>query len=162
MSAAVSRAAEEQKNLNLTSDGLWEGSGNNGTRYGGLMALTRRRRAHTLTNVSPEDAALMRQASKRVLLDLMRDPANCSGVDWTILTNEIVQTYAADLANFLMMLHRFDEVPLKNETALRQWFVEVRDQTHSFLLPFLEFPSQASEEDWTRESIFFKDTFARC
>jgi hypothetical protein len=162
MSAAISQAEEEQQNLNLTKEGLWKGPGSNGTRFGGLTALTRRRRVHTLGDVSPEDAATMRDDSERVLLDLISNPTNCSGIDWTIITNEIVQTYADDLASFLKMLQTFGKVSKKNETALRDWVVEVRDQTHSFLLPFLEFPNTTSEEDWKRDSTLFKDTFSRC
>jgi hypothetical protein len=162
MSAALSRAAEEQKSLNLTKEGLWKGPGDNGTRLGGLTALTRRRRAHTLVDVSPHDAAIMREDSERVLLDLIQNPTNCSGMDWTIATNEIVQTYASDLASFLRMLLKFKAASTKNETALRDWVVVVRDQAHSFLLPFMEFPSKISAEDWKRSSTLFKITFSRC
>ena len=163
MSAALSRAGEEQKNLNLTKEGLWMGPGNNGTRVGGLTALTRRRRVHTLGDVSSEDAATMRGDSERVLRDLISKPTNCSGMDWIIITNEIVQTYATDLASFLKILHRFEDISKKNETAIRGWVVEARDQTHSFLLPFLQFPNKSSEEDWTtRDSQLFKATFSRC
>jgi hypothetical protein len=162
MSAATARNGEEQKNLNLTEDGLWMGPGDNGTRLGGLASLTRRRRAHTLGNVLPEDAATMREDSERVLLDLMSNPTNCSGMDWTIITNEIVQTYAADLASFLKLLQRFEDISNKNETAVRDWVVQVRDQTHSFLLPFLVFPNQTSDDNWKRDSQLFKITFSRC
>jgi hypothetical protein len=162
LSAAVSRAEKEQKSLNLTKDGMWMGPGSNGTRFGALTALTRRRRAHTLGDVSPENAAAMRADSERVLLDLISNPTNCSGMDWTVITNEIVQTYAADLASFLKILQRFEDVSKKNETAVRDWVVKVRDQTHSFLLPFLEFPNKTSDADWKRDSALFRDTLSRC
>ena len=162
MSAALSQALKERKNLNLTSNGLWEGPGDNGTRYSGLTALTRRRRAHTLGAVSPEDAAIMRHDSERVLLDFISNPTNCSGMDWSTLTNDIVQTYAADLASFHKLLQRFENLSLTNETSVRKWAVEIRDQTHSFLLPFLEFSSKQSDEYWKRDSSLFKTTFSRC
>ena len=139
------------------------GPGQNGSRLNALIALTRRRRAHTLVDVSPEDAAAMRTDSERALLDFITTSAtNCSGIDWIIVTNEIVQTYAADLASFLKMLHRFEGMSKKNETELRQWAVEIRDQTHSFLLPFFGFPDTTTNDVWERSSTLFKDTFARC
>jgi hypothetical protein len=162
LSAAIARNQAEQKSLNLTEEGLWKGPGDNGTRYAGLTALTRRRRAHHLGGLSPEDAAIMRQDSERVLLDLINNPSNCSGMDWTIVTNEIVQTYATDLANFLKMLQTFPDNSLKNETEVRNWVWQVRDQTHAFLLPFLEYPEHTSDEDWKRSSPLFANTFSRC
>ena len=162
MSATMARAKEEQKALNLTKEGLWKGPGSNGTRLSGLTALTRRRRGHTLGHVSPEDAAVMKDDSEHVLRDLITNPTNCSGMDWSIMTNEIVRTYANDLASFLKLLQTFEKVSKKNETALRGWVVEVRDQTHSFLLPFLEFPDKVSRKDWKRNSVLFKDTFSLC
>ncbi|RFU29620.1 hypothetical protein B7463_g6684, partial [Scytalidium lignicola] len=162
MSTAISRAAEEQKNLNLTKEGFWAGPGSNGTRSQGLAALTRRRRAHTLTNTSLEDATIIREDSERVLLHLLSNSENCSGMDWTVLTNEIVQTYATDLASFLKVLQTFDGPTKKNASEVRDWAARVRDRTHSFLLPFLEYPNKTSEESWMVNSTLFKDTYLRC
>lgn len=161
-SVAISRAEEEQKNFNLTKEGLWLGPGSNGTRLDSLTALTRRRRAHTLSAVSSDDAIVMREDSERVSLELISSQANCSGMDWSIITNEIVQTYASDLASFLKMLQTFDSATKKNETALREWVIKVRDQTHAFLIPFLEYPPEPSESNWKRDSSLFNDTFSRC
>lgn len=161
-SAAISRAVEEQKRLNLTAQGLWTGPGSNGTRSDALTALTRRRRAHTLTNASLDDATMMREDSERVILHLLSNPANCSGMDWTVLTTEIVQTYATDLASFLEKLQAFDHLLKTNRTELREWAAGVRDRTHSFLLPFLEYPNKTDEESWMTNSTLFNDTYSRC
>jgi hypothetical protein len=160
--AATFRAAKEQHYLNLTVDGLWSGPGTNGTRLDGLTALTRRRRAHTLSGVSSEDAIVMRRDSEEILLNLLSNLGNCSGMDWTTVANEIVQTYAADLFTFLKTLQTFNSITKKNETALQEWIGKVRDQTHLFLIPFFQYPQEPSKADYKRGSIIFSETFSRC
>jgi hypothetical protein len=40
---------------------------------------------------------------------------------------------------------------------------DVRDQTHTFLVPFLQYPDEEDDKSlWTRDSTLFKDTYARC
>lgn len=162
LSQAVPRAAEEQKTLNLTKDGLWTGPGNDGTREDALEALKRRRRVHTLEHVATSDAAIMRAHSERVLKDLLSPfPANCSGIDWATITNDIVQTYAAPLLTFLKVLQQYPEA--HNHTAVGLWMMDIRDQTHTFLVSFLQYPdSPTDSEIWTRESTLFTDTYSLC
>ncbi|CZR66552.1 uncharacterized protein PAC_16453 [Phialocephala subalpina] len=164
LSQAIPRAKEEQKSLNLTKEGLWAGPGEVGIRGKTLQALTRRRRLHDLQDITPSDAATMRQNSEKVLRDLLSDsPANCSGIEWTAMTNDIVQTYGSSLFNFLHALEKFENITVTNKTLLRGWMVDVRDQTHAFLLPFLEYPDEdASEDVWVRDSSLFKATYSRC
>ena len=165
MSQAIPRAQEEQKSLNLTENGFWNGPGRNGTRSVALTALTRRRRSHTLEDISPTDAALMRADSERVLFHLLGEPANCSGMDWYVVTNEIVQTYAGPLFSFHQNLKNFEELHYKNETALRDWMIAVRDDTHSFLLPFIQYPNEGistSKDHYSPASKLFNDTYPRC
>ena len=161
-SSALSRAEMEREALNLTIDGLWKGPGNSATRNEGLTFLTRRRRAHTLANVSTSDATIMREDSERVLAELMTTSPNCSGLDWTITTNEIVQTYAQPLASFLKTLQSFSSLPTNNDTALKNWMTSLRDDTHSFLLPFLLYPEGTDKHFWKKDSKLFRDTYARC
>lgn len=161
LSQALPRAAEEQKTLNLTKDGLWTGPGKSGTRAESLEALKRRRRLHTLEYVTTTDAAIMRANSERVLKDLLSpSPVNCTGIDWTTLTNEIVQTYAAPLLAFLKFLQQYPDS--HNHTALELWMTDIRDQTHTFLVPFLQYPESTDSKIWTRESTLFKDTYSLC
>jgi len=162
LSQALSRAAEEQKSLNLSKDGLWTGPGNNVTRGDSLEALKRRRRLHTLEQISPSDAATMRANSERILKDLLSPlPVNCSGIDWSALTNDIVQTYASALLSFLKTLQQFPQS--HNQTSLQAWITEIRDQTHTFLVPFIQYPDEFTDpEIWTRESTLFRDTYAFC
>ncbi|KAE8441081.1 hypothetical protein EG329_005876 [Mollisiaceae sp. DMI_Dod_QoI] len=164
LSQAIPRAKEEQKSLNLTKDGLWTGPSEKGARASALQSLTRRRRLHTLEDVTPSEAAIMRANSERVLRDLLSEsPANCSGIDWSVMTNDIVQAYGTGIFNFLNTLEKFDNVTIANGTAVREWMIDVRDQTHNFLIPFLEYPDDdASEDVWVRDSSLFKATYSRC
>jgi hypothetical protein len=161
---AASRAKEEGETLNLTADGYWAGPAKNDSRSEALNSLTRRRRSHTLDSVTALDAALMRKKSETVLRDLLSpSPANCSGIDWNIMTNEIVSTYAGRLNILLKSLERHEQLPKSNETALKDWLASIRQQTHDFLLPFLEYPDEDADDTIrTRESNLFKETYSRC
>ncbi|RDW89704.1 hypothetical protein BP6252_01736 [Coleophoma cylindrospora] len=166
-SAESAHAKIEQKSLNLTSDGFWKGPGANGSKKEGLTHLTRRRRAHTLGDVSVNDAITMKEASEAAFHELLSSSPNCSGMDWSGMTNEIVQRNSGYLDGLAQMLQKYEELPvtiIKNQTAIQAWMKNFRDQTHSFLLPYLEYPSASkqSEEKWSRSSELFKATYARC
>lgn len=162
-SQSIPRSKEEQKLLNLTGDGTWAGPGKDASRIGALQALTRRRRSHTLEHISPSDAAIMRSNSERVLRDLLLpSPKHCSGIDWSIMTNDIVQSYAGSLYRFLSTLERYENSS-RIQTLLRKWMIDVRDDTHAFIMPFLQYPDQDKEKDvWSRNSALFKTTYSRC
>ncbi|TVY50775.1 Uncharacterized protein LCER1_G007280, partial [Lachnellula cervina] len=161
---ALARAREERKVLNLTTDGHWLGPTHNDSRSEALKALTRRRRSHALDGVTGPEAAFMRNNSERVLRDLLSSsPANCSGVDWNVMTNDIVGTYAGRLKILLKSLHKHEQLPKSNQTALTNWLSSIRQQTHDFLLPFLEYPEEEADEAiWTRESDLFRKTYSQC
>ncbi|KAE9367191.1 hypothetical protein N431DRAFT_83506 [Stipitochalara longipes BDJ] len=163
LSEALPRAVDEQKSLNLSTDGLWTGPGSDGIREGALEALKRRRRLHTLEHVTTADAAIMRSHSERVLKDLLSPaPANCSGIDWSTITNDIVQNYASSLLTFLKALRQYPHP--SNRTEVKIWMTDIRDQTHTFLVSFLQYPDMdpPDEDIWTRESPLFKDTYSLC
>jgi hypothetical protein len=159
---ALARAEDEQMYLNLTKDGLWKGPGNDGTRYVGLTALTRRRRVHTLEYVNELDASVMREDSERALLDLLHQPSTCSGMDWTGLANEIVRTYSGSLSDFLKLIQRSDKISMSNQTALRKWMDSIRDNSHTFLVPFLQYPNETLNETVLETSALFQETYSRC
>lgn len=154
------------KALNFTDDGRWLGPGKDNSgkkdRIIALESLTRRRRQHSLHSVTPEEAAIMREDSERVLRSLISSDSDvCSGIDWVLLANEIVQNYASALLVFKRTLSEFEEVS-RNKTALQQWMALVRDKSHTFLLPFLEYPSDNKKEIWERGSQLYNDTYSRC
>jgi hypothetical protein len=50
-----------------------------------------------------------------------------------------------------------------NQISLQAWMADVRDQTHTFLVPFLQYPdSSAGGKTWSRKSALFKDTYSLC
>lgn len=162
-SQAIARLEQERESLNLTKDGLWMGSKYHADRSASLAALTRRRETHTLEDVTHADAVAMKADSERVLLDLLSQSSNCSGMDWTAMANEIVRTYSHPLSIFLQAIRRYDHLPISNQTTLREWMVVIREQTHGFLAPFLQYPNGPPEENiWKRDSVLFRETYSYC
>lgn len=163
-SKAAARAEDEQKSLNLTKEGYWIDHYTAGNRYQALTALTRRRRLHTLKNVTITEAALMRHNSERVLREFLAGSSdNCTGLDWHGLSNEIVQTYARPLSTFLGALKGFGNATASNQTTLRTWMADIRDQSHNFVLPFLEYPKpDAARYVYKRDSELFNKTYTLC
>ncbi|KAF7959052.1 hypothetical protein EAE96_002569 [Botrytis aclada] len=163
-SQAKARGLVERETLNLTSEGFWRAdTEDENARVTALNALMRRRRFHTLDDISTDDAAIMKVDSERVLNNLLGQSSNCTGIDWTAMTNGIVQTYASPLAQLLQTLKTYPSVPPSNKTAERKWMTSIRDQTHSLLLPFLEYPSPTENPSiWQRDSTLFQTTYSRC
>ncbi|PVH79330.1 hypothetical protein DL98DRAFT_549702 [Cadophora sp. DSE1049] len=156
------RMLKEQKVLNLTSKGFWTGPSSGGKRSTALESLTRRRRQHALKNITSSDAAVMRANSERVMRDrLAKGDDKCSGVDWSVLTNDIVQTYSSPLLKLSKTLQKFAN-HTNNSSVLREWMSDVRQQTHMFVLPFLEYPEDADEGTWKRGSRLFNKTYSFC
>ncbi|RAL63305.1 hypothetical protein DID88_004381 [Monilinia fructigena] len=109
---AISRAVLESETLNLTSEGFWAGVlDDEDSRATALNALMRRRRSHTLNDVSTDEAAIMKEDSERVLENLRGQSVNCSGIDWTAMTNEIVRKYASPLVELLHSLQNYSSIP---------------------------------------------------
>lgn len=158
------RAKEERRSLNLTESGLWNGSDEDESRLDALKALTRRRRSHYLGDVTTREAALMRANSERVLRDLLDSfPQNCSGIGWSVIANDIVQSYAGPLFSFARTLQKYRNLTTNNETFIKDYFADLRGQTHAFLLPFLEYPSDnVNKLIWTRNSPLFNETLSKC
>ncbi|KAF7949456.1 uncharacterized protein EAE97_002965 [Botrytis byssoidea] len=163
-SQAKARGIVERETLNLTSEGFWKADlGDENERMTALNALMRRRRSHTLDDISTDDAAIMKEDSERVLKNLLSQSSNCTGIDWTTMTNGIVQTYASPLAQILQTLQNYSSIPPSNNTAERKWMSSIRDQTHSLLLPFLEYPSPKEDPSiWQLDSTLFQTTYSRC
>ena len=160
---ALARAEREQISLNLTKGGLWMGPGDDGTRSVGLTMLTRRRRAHTLVAVSEFDAGVMKKDSEKALFDLLHGSSNCSGMDWTSLANKIVRTYSGPLSELLKLIQKYDGNIMSNQTAVREWMDSIRERSHSFLIPFLQYPNEFPKDTIrATSSALFRETYSRC
>ncbi|PQE32506.1 serine kinase protein [Rutstroemia sp. NJR-2017a WRK4] len=160
----MARAERERKALNLTSAGYWMGGKDETSRADELKALTRRRRSHTsLSDISIADASIMRADSERVLKNLIGHSEGCTGANWHVMTNEIVQTYSSQLFELLQTLQNCTSLSASNASEQRSWMVSVRDQTSFFVLPFLEYPPPESPKTiWTRGSSLFNTTLSDC
>ncbi|KAI5927190.1 hypothetical protein F4810DRAFT_433674 [Camillea tinctor] len=148
------RALDERAAFNLTTEGFWHGAEN---RTLALQDLLRRRRYHHLENATAHEAALMRSASEHALRQILEGDGTCSGTDWTQLTNEIVRITATHLQELRAALSRY---PRSNDSSVRKWMIDVRAQSHSFLVGYLEYPTDASL--WAVDSALFRATHARC
>lgn len=157
----ANRAAADEKSLNLTSSGLWEGPGEHGNRTTAIKQLTRRRRYHHLGMSTPKEAALMRSNSERALRSLLASENECSGADWTLITSEIVARTTNQLGMLDTKLASFP-VHANNETEVYKWIFDLRAQSHLFLIPFLEYPEEITRRTWSTSTAYYRETHARC
>lgn len=164
---SLSRAADERARLNLTAEGLWDGpggqQGGGGNRLVALKQLARRRRFHHLGDVGPEEAALMREDSERVLRSLLGPgDINCSGADWVQITSEIVHRTTDHLEMVDVKLVSFPSSEPHNETAVAEWLYDLRAQIHLFMVGYLEYPPTIGRDTWSTGSQLYKETHSRC
>lgn len=157
----ATRALDEQRSLNLTSQGLWAGPGAQGNRTKAIKQLARRRRHHHLGNVTFDEAMLMRKNSERALRSLLEPQNACSGADWTLITSEIVQRVTNQLTMMDTKLGSFP-AETKDEIQVYKWLFDLRAQSHLFMVAYLEYPAQIDENTWSTDSDLYRKTHARC
>ncbi|KAF3764386.1 hypothetical protein M406DRAFT_217874, partial [Cryphonectria parasitica EP155] len=161
------RALDEQARLNLTSEGLWTGPGEEGNRTEAIKQLARRRRFHHLENVTSEEAMLMRRNSERALRAFLvpdTENSSCSGADWVLMTSEIVQRVTNQLTMLdtrLASLPGIDDMG-DDETAMYKWLFDLRAQSHMFMVAYMEYPQEISRDTWQTDSDLYRETHARC
>lgn len=159
-SQALARAKTEQKTLNLTTEGYWDAT-KSGNRSEALQKLTRRRRTHRLNSITPAEASVMKINTEAVLRKLLSKNTSCSGVDWLALTREMVQRHAVPIYN--LRTHLSSNLSRGNSTTRRTWLTALRSQTHSLLLPFLQYPSSPyNASHWSPTSSLSTNTFSFC
>lgn len=167
----IERAITERKKLNLTTGGYWMGPGTPAERKVALEELTRRKRYHSLRNISAVDAHIMNDAAERVLESLDFDQSdrsraghstnnNCTGIDWTGVTNDIVQRYAPRLQQMSSIFERRSKIDMKNSTAVRSWFMGLRQHTHFLLMPYFEYPTESADQN--EIAMLVQQTLSRC
>jgi hypothetical protein len=154
---SLNRAISERKSLNLTDGGYWKGGQN---RTVGLMQLARRRRYHHLEGVTPREAGLMKKRSAEALRNVLQGK-DCTGANWYLMMNEIVQRTAGHLKGFEQQLESFSESK-ENSTTLRTWMRTVREKSHGFMVAFLEYPHSVDDSTWAAESKLYSETYSRC
>ena len=148
-----SLAEQEREALNLTNNGRWKGSSPS-NRASALQELSRRRRHHTLADISPQDTTVLTEASEMALGRFIRpegdkntsNKTECSGVDWTLLANTISQTYTDSLTELNQILVEWQAAIGNNDSPVRRWHDIARDHTHSLLMSFFEYPAHGNVE----------------
>ncbi|KAI4216029.1 MAG: hypothetical protein LQ351_001525 [Letrouitia transgressa] len=146
-----SLAERERTALNLTHDGRWKGSSLN-NRNSALRELSRRRRNHTLIELSSADALLMTEAAEVTLRQFVQEDReiaagqSCSGMDWMLLANTISQKYTDSLNELNNILINWQVRTGKDGSSFRNWFDVARDHVHSQLLPFFEYPTDDKKD----------------
>jgi len=105
----------------------------------------------------------MRASSERVLTNIINgSQTHCSGLDWTILTQQIVQRYATDLISMRDLLRVVESLSPNNHTSVQNWMAKIRESTHALLVPFLEYPSNDQLDIRDDKSALWQQTFSRC
>ncbi|KAJ2902455.1 hypothetical protein MKZ38_000584 [Zalerion maritima] len=160
--ASLSRAIEEKKRLNLTTDGIWKGSGSADDNMAEqLKELGRRRRFHQLEFATEGEAMYLRHRSETALRELLNGGEKCSGVDWVLMMREIVQRTVQQVKVLESHLDKFPRHKA-NETMVKTWLHGLRAQSHMFLMPYFEYPLEYTPETWRTDSKLFNETYSRC
>ncbi|KAF6838573.1 hypothetical protein CPLU01_02374 [Colletotrichum plurivorum] len=154
-----SMVKEEQKRLNLTDEGYWTGDESVGNRSVALALLGRRRRLHHLEAATPAQAEQVRGETEAMLRDVLTG-GRYSGMGWVETMGEIVQRTAGHLMA-LEQAAQFDGDE-KNDTEAREWLHRLRGQSHMFLVSFLEYPHEITDETWEVDGPLFGETYSRC
>lgn len=135
----LARIEQEKVLYNLTRHGDWQGPRGRYERQAGLTKLTRRMRMQRPMNVSLDDGMYMRAAIEdRMRAALESTSVSCSGVDWPLLTQEIVTVYGGDIYHLAGMLSA--NVSLAQSSELRSEVARVREVAHGFWMPYYEYP----------------------
>lgn len=149
------RAVEERQRLNLTDEGAWRGTADVEK---GLWMLAKRRRLHELEAVTAVEAARMKDWSEEMLRGVVSGQERCSGMDWTLVISEIVQRTTGHLKDMEMTLSS----PPGDDKSVWRWVFGLRDLSHMFLVPFLEYPSVEDLDHWQPGSALYDQTYSRC
>lgn len=146
----------EQKELNISRDGLWQGPVDENERSAALEKLLRRRRSHRTNHVSTTDGTYMKTA---VLQRLSEYPGTldagtrdqCSGIDWHLTAQEIVSFFSSSIRSLRELTERF----ATGSTDKSEWIFNrdslesMRALTHWLMMPFFEYP----QGPWTNETL---------
>lgn len=132
------RVWEERTQLNLTKFGYWKSLDTGSERIEALRELRRRRRYQRPRNISTTDGLYMRQAvEERMRTAFDPDYGQCSGIDWLLISHEIVTQYSVDIHQLLKLCERAGDL---SETVLRKRVARVREVVHALWVQFYEYP----------------------
>ena len=144
---ASTTAKQERQQFNLTLDGVWKGVQNRQERKGALEKLMRRRSKHRVGDLSQLDVTRFHQSLTRIVSKLSHSVNDASpsdnlnsNVPWSYLCDRIVDNYSKRLMQFQQHLDVDNEAWTSSSTKARKSFILIRERSHTFLMPFLEYP----------------------
>ena len=165
---ATTTAKQEQQELNLTFDGVWKGVQSRQERKEALKKLMRRRSKHRVGDLSQSDVTLFHQSLKRILSELSQSTNDASqsnkldrNVPWSYLCDKIVDNFSKRLMQFQQLLDVDDEAWTSSSIIARRKFILIRERSHTFLMPFSEYPI-GSYKDSAQTSRIKKQAHERC
>ncbi|KAH9819758.1 serine kinase protein [Teratosphaeria destructans] len=133
------RVAQEAQLYNLTN-GHWSPGSDDVDRREALKKLGRRRRDQMPRNISVEDGHVMAGAVEaRLRAALHPQSSPCTGIDWTLATQEILTFYASPLQH-LSLLTSTEGLGARNSSETRIAIAQARSVLHALWLPFYEYP----------------------
>jgi len=133
------RMTQERRLYNLTAQGHWISPTDEADRQIALTKLTRRRRVQRALNVSVADGQYMREAVEhRMRAVLASSSQACSGIDWTLTTQEIVTFYGSHIYDLSLLLAASRNQ--LNDSELRSRVARVREVAHGLWMPYYEYP----------------------
>ncbi|KAF2240755.1 hypothetical protein BU26DRAFT_189234 [Trematosphaeria pertusa] len=173
-----SRIEDDISRLNLETNGRWRRGGNGENSFSSyaeriarrsdeLRALMERRRQHRLTSVAGKDGVYMRAAVEKRLKNTLAASRNGDDVDWHYTAEEIITRYHNELTTLLDYLEMAPK-PHETHLPLDAWIYQVRQVTHWFMLPSLEYPpdrpytQERLQEIFNLDSRLAQTTLERC
>ena len=155
-SLSGSRVASEKQQLNLTNDGLWKGVEPHDDRKDALRILMRRRSKHRVDNLDPSEVAMLRRDLTHIASSFLEAPRESSNyVSWNYICELIVQNYSKRLQRFQKLLGNETSSLTGSPADIKRYFILLRERSHAFLAPFLEYSSDAGT-DTTKEAAKVK------
>ena len=160
-------AEHEREQLNLTSDGFWQGISNREPRRNALKELMRRRSRHRAGDLSPQEIARFRQDVERMVsYTVSQEPQNCHGsraISWSRTCDTIVNSFAKRLMRFQRLLQHDYTAEREPSVYTRRRFALLRERAHALLMPFFEYPPNiGSASGIQQQSENIQSSLDRC
>lgn len=138
-------AEHERKQLNLTSDGFWQGISSRQPRRDALEQLMRRRSRHRAGDLDPQESARFRQDMERMVSRIIsQDPHNIHEsrvTSWSRASDTIVNNFAKRLMQFQRLLQHTFVAEREPPVYTKRRFALLRERAHALLMPFFEYSS---------------------
>ena len=160
-------AKQEREQLNLTSDGFWEGISIRKPRRNALKELMRRRSRHRVGDLSQQEIAKFRQdmerMTSRIVSQGFRNNHNSRAVSWSHTCDTIVNSFAKRLMQFQQLLQHNYVTECELPLFTRQRFALLRERAHALLMPFFEYSSDIGRaSDMQQQSENIQSSLDRC